>query len=158
MSICIAIIPPASAIQAIKNAMDLYTPYMGEKTLDTTWHISMVGGDITPITTALRQSFHQTLRILSIGEGDEALQLWARTQSTPGLIALQQSLTARMRMSGSVLAETSPFVPHIYLGSFEKVPPLGIIDTPLSVMFSLREAHIIQTEPYEILGSIPLTP
>lgn len=158
MSICIAIIPPASAIDAIKRAMEPYAKYIGNTAPESTWHIPLVTGDMEPATAPLRLSFHQTLRILSIGEGEEAMQLWARIQPTPGLTALQKSFVSRMKISGSIVEDSTPFVPHIYLGSFEKTPPFGIIDTPLSIMFSIREASIIQTDPYEILGSIPLTP
>lgn len=157
MSICIAIIPPKPAIDAIQRAMETYAPYLSTKTPQTDWYIPLVIGDIPPVMTPLRQSFHQTIKILSIGEGETPLELWARIQLTPGLADLRKSLAARMKISGSIIEESSVFVPHIHLGSFATLPPLGIIDTPLAHMFSLHEAHIIQTEPYEILGSIPLT-
>jgi 2'-5' RNA ligase len=158
MSICIAIIPPKAAIQAIRSAMHPYSKHLTNAELDTNWHIPLVTGDLAPITKPLRLPFHQTIRILSIGEGEEKMQLWARIQPTLGLTALQESLTARMKISGGIVDDSIPFTPHIYLGSFEQTPPLGIIDTPLSITFSIPEAHILQTDPYEILGTIPLTP
>ncbi len=155
MSICIAIIPPAPAIKAIREAIQPYIPHMENVTPESSWHIGLVFGSSVPSIEPLRQSFHQTLRVLSIGEGEERMQLWASVQHTPGLTALREETKIRIN---SVAYDILPFHPHIYLGSFTKIPSFGIIDTPLSISFSIRELSILQTDPYEILGTIPLTP
>ena len=56
-----------------------------------------------------------------------------------------------------VLSENS-FLPHIFLGAFSSMPPLGIIDTPVRISFPIREAALVQVSPYEIIGQVPLTP
>ena len=145
--IYIAIIPPKQAIEAIRSAMGHYTSHMKNVADESTWHMPLVIVPTAPPTAPLRQSFHQTVRILSIGEGEKSGSLSVRVQQSPGLTALQASFSK----------EATLCIPQIYLGSFETVPPFGILDTPLAFTLSIRELNILQTDPYEILGTIPIT-
>lgn len=148
MSIRIAIIPPKQVIDKIKDALLPYSASLSFQSNENTWHIPLSTLQHMPSLTPIRHSFHQTLRILSIGEGQEKMSLSVRIQQSPSLTTLIASLPINGIHSA----------PEIFLGSFEQVPAFGILDTPLTITFSVRELAVIQTDPYEIIGTIPITP
>lgn len=153
MSIAIGIIPPESAREAIRAALRSYADHLDTKTPEDTWYIPLVLTNSLPTIAPLRQAFHQTLRLLSIGEGDEKETLWARVQETPALESLRTSAIEHLQLSDASLIPA-----HISLGSFATTPAFGIIDTPLGVTFNIKELALIQIDPYEIITTIPLTP
>ncbi len=148
MSICIAIIPPKPVIDKIRGALQAYSSTMNVVSPENTWHIPLCATPHVPELATIRQSFHQTLRMLSIGEGEVKGSLAVRIQQSPSLEALIASLPI----------QNTAAVPELFLGSFEQVPALGIIDTPLALTFNIRELTVIQTDPYEIIGTIRVTP
>ena len=143
----IAIIPPKQVINAIKDALQPYSSQLAAMQPENTWHIPLCTLQDMPSLTPIRHSFHQTLRLLSIGEGSEKMSLSVRIQQSPSLTSLIASLPT----------EVTPCVPEILLGSFDHMPAFGILDTPLNITFSVRELAVIKTDPYEILGTIPVT-
>lgn len=143
----IAIIPPKQAIHAIKDALQPYSSQLSAAQPEHTWHIPLCTLEHMPGLMPIRHSFHQTLRLLSIGEGTDKMSLSVRVQQSPSLTSLIASLPT----------EATPCVPEIFLGSFEQMPAFGILDAPLNITFSVRELAVIQTNPYEILGIIPVT-
>ncbi|MDA1168823.1 MAG: hypothetical protein O3A36_00625 [bacterium] len=148
MSLRIAIIPPKQVIDKITDALLPYSASLSFQSNDNTWHIPLSTLQHMPSLTPIRHSFHQTLRILSIGEGQDQMSLSVRIQQSPSLTALIASLPNKSTLC----------VPEILLGSFEQVPAFGILDTPLTITFSVRELAVIQIDPYEIIGTIPITP
>ncbi len=134
-----------------------YKEYLEQMAPEATWHVPLVSVSSPPPNEPLRQPFHQTMRILSIGEGDKKGSLWIRFQINPSIIALRDSLLAQLQPT-TIVADSPSFVPHIYLGSFANIPSFGILDTPLTDTFSIHELHVIQPDSHEIIASIPITP
>jgi len=107
-----------------------------------------------PTEKPLRQAFHQTLRILSVGKEGDAMSLRVFLQTTPSLMTLLESLQKHLDKQNISATYPQDFTPNIHLGTFATIPAFGIINTPLALTFSVQKLHIIQTEPYEVLGTI----
>lgn len=156
MSIYIAIIPPQKAIDAIKKASSQYMEYLHERIPENSWHIPLLEIPTPPNQAPLKQAFHQTIRILSIGKGEDKGSLYVRVQMTPSIAALRTSIGQHLKQQDMLVLYSKDFTPHIYLGSFETMPTFGIIDIPLAMTINIQKLSIIQTDPYEILGSIDI--
>lgn len=158
MNTCLAIVLPKQALAAIERALAPYAPYISTATDASSWYIPLA---FIPEHTAIPELKHpyvHIVTILSLGEGEVKGQLWARIQETAGLQNLRKKVIEHVLSHGIPVSSDNSFVPHIYLGTFSSIPPLGITDTPVRISFPIREAALIQENPYEIIANIPLTP
>ncbi len=158
MNTCIAIVPPRQALSAIERAMEHYAPYISNGADTSSWYIPLAFIPEHAAISPLKHPYVQILTILSLGEGDVPGQLWARIQDTPGLQELRKKVIAHVLSHRIPVLSDNSFLPHIFLGAFSSMPPLGIIDTPVRISFPIREAALVQVSPYEIIGQVPLTP
>lgn len=174
MSIFIAFTIPQDSIVRIRESMRLYQDSLVQSVSQDKWHCTMLYlGDISLPQEALisfmkpvRQTFHPVVKVLSLGQGKAAHQLWAYVQPSQLLDEIRLELQERAQRTGIFLPEGSrEFIPHINVGNLqEQTGAIAIPDAPVSTHFSLRELVILKSNPsepnapYEQLGIIPVTP
>lgn len=167
MNACIAIMPPEAAIQAIEDAMRPYMDRMASVVPKNRWYVPLVSiqeqeDRLRAFSAApgpIHEQYTQTVKILSIGEGKDPLQLWAYLQTTPGILEFRKSIIAYLAENTiATIPDTKEFIPHIFLGAYEQVSTLGIPDSPIQITCPVQEIFLLHIDPYEVLGSIPVTP
>ncbi len=158
MNTCLAIVPPRQALFAIERAMGPYSPYLHTSTDAASWYIPLAFIPDDASIAPLKHPYVQIATILSLGEGKVPGQLWAHIKNSPGIQKLRASVVSHVLSHRIPVSSDMPFIPHINLGTFAAMPPLGISDTPVNISFPIREAALVRVSPYEIVGQVPFTP
>ncbi len=175
MNTFIALSLPEAASQAIQNAMRTYQTAIPVPVSKQRWHCTILFlGDCEIPDSAreelfkpLRQKFHPSITILSLGEHVPTQQLWAYVQQSPAIAQLRHELIDRVRACGIAIPVSElarEFIPHINLGKIVRTDAIALSDVPVKTLFSPKELRVLTSnpalteEPYEQLGIIPLTP
>ncbi len=141
------------------------------------WHITVVflGNVDSPqnfyheLSKPLIQTHVPVVKMTHVGPGLPNHQLWAYANATPALQQIKTDIRQRLASVGLALSaqeEERPYVPHIRLADLTESTsgPFRLSDTPSSVSFPVKEAHIYRSHQseggvrYTIEASITLAP